>query len=91
VAIYWIPAFAGMTERGPESSDCHPDLLRNYKNPQLVNLCVKLFMWKSIRTMEGHTAWVTSVPVTPDGRYAVSGSDDKTLRLWEFIWDLEFD
>ena len=26
---------------------------------------------------------VTSVSVTPDGRRAVSGSSDKTLRVWD--------
>jgi predicted Zn finger-like uncharacterized protein len=34
-------------------------------------------------TFEGHTALVTSVSWSPDGRCALSGSGDKTLRLWE--------
>ena len=35
-----------------------------------------------IRTLEGHADSVTSVAVTPDGRFAVSGSRDRTARLW---------
>jgi WD40 repeat protein len=31
----------------------------------------------------GHTGAVTSTAFSPDGEYALSGSDDKTLRLWE--------
>jgi WD40 repeat protein/serine/threonine protein kinase len=38
---------------------------------------------RHIRTMVGHTDWVTSVAITPDGRYAVSGSTDKTLQMWD--------
>ena len=38
----------------------------------------------------GATSGVRSVSLTPDGRYAVSGSDDTTLWMWELIWDLEF-
>jgi WD40 repeat protein len=30
----------------------------------------------------GHTGCVTALAVTPDGLRVVSGSDDKTLRLW---------
>jgi WD40 repeat protein len=38
---------------------------------------------KTVRTLEGHTGSVFSVAVTPDGRLALSGSDDRTLRLWD--------
>jgi WD40 repeat protein/tetratricopeptide (TPR) repeat protein len=36
-----------------------------------------------LRTLEGHSKGVTSVSATPDGRRAVSGSDDTTLRVWD--------
>jgi len=36
-----------------------------------------------IRTLEGHTGPVTAISVTSDGKRAVSGSDDKTLRVWD--------
>ncbi|MDI7276330.1 MAG: protein kinase, partial [Anaerolineae bacterium] len=38
---------------------------------------------KCLRSFEGHADEVAAVALTPDGRYAVSGSDDHTLRLWE--------
>ena len=31
----------------------------------------------------GHSSMVNSVAFSPDGRYALSGSDDQTLKLWE--------
>jgi WD40 repeat protein len=36
-----------------------------------------------IRILEGHTDSVRAVTVTSDGRCALSGSDDRTLRLWD--------
>jgi WD40 repeat protein len=36
-----------------------------------------------IRTLEGHTDQVTAVVVTSDGRRAISGSHDNTLKLWD--------
>lgn len=35
------------------------------------------------KVLLGHEGKVWSVAVTPDGRLAVSGSDDKTVRVWE--------
>jgi WD40 repeat protein len=31
----------------------------------------------------GHTKKVNSVTFSPNGKYIVSGSDDKTIRVWD--------
>jgi predicted Zn finger-like uncharacterized protein len=36
-----------------------------------------------LRVLEGHTDWVSSLWLSSGGRFALSGSADKTLRLWE--------
>jgi len=36
-----------------------------------------------IRTFTGHGHWVLSVAFSPDGCYALSGSQDNTLKLWD--------
>ena len=33
--------------------------------------------------LEGHADYVTAVALTPDGECAVSGSDDRTVVLWD--------
>ncbi len=38
--------------------------------------------WQCIHTLRGHQAWVRSVAVSPDGQLIVSGSGDKTVKLW---------
>ena len=39
--------------------------------------------WCLVRTFEGHKYAVNSVAFSPDSRHIVSGSNDKTLKLWE--------
>ncbi len=36
-----------------------------------------------VRTLAGHTLSVSAVALSPDGRYAISASDDHTLKVWD--------
>ncbi|MEM0994222.1 MAG: hypothetical protein AAGI49_14375, partial [Bacteroidota bacterium] len=38
---------------------------------------------KEIRTFSGHTSYVSSVAFSPNGQYALSGSEDSSVKLWE--------
>jgi len=55
-----------------------PHLLRRWSENATANLRPAL-LW----TLEGHGDGVMSVSVTPDGRWAVTGSYDKTMRVWD--------
>ena len=37
-----------------------------------------------VETLKGHTNWVNTLQVLPDGRI-VSGSDDNTIKIWTNI------
>jgi WD40 repeat protein len=34
--------------------------------------------------LEGHSDWVNSVAVSPEGKYIVSGSFDTKIKIWNF-------
>jgi WD40 repeat protein len=40
-------------------------------------------IYGEVRPFQGHTARVQSIAFTPDGRRALSGSADRTMRLWD--------
>jgi WD40 repeat protein len=43
----------------------------------------KVWALRGVSTLIGHTTFVMAVALTPDGRRAVSASDDNTLKVWD--------
>src|SRR5260370_36037715 len=37
---------------------------------------------QSPRTFRGHSAWISSLAYSPDGKQLASGSADKTVKIW---------
>ncbi len=35
--------------------------------------------------MNAHSNWITSVAFSPDGTKIVSGSDDRTIKVWDMV------
>ncbi len=70
-----IQALVAQTGR-PRASGCPASLLPTH--PSLTPPGGSL-----LRTLAGHESAVTSCAVLPDGRRALSGSGDKTLKVWD--------
>jgi WD40 repeat protein len=69
---------AGPVHRASAQQLHAPALLRRWSVSEVYNPRPALR-----RTLEGHRDWVTSVAVTSNGRYVVSGSYDHTLKVWD--------
>ena len=39
---------------------------------------------RAVKILKGHTNWICTLAYSPDGRYLSSGSDDETIRVWDF-------
>lgn len=39
--------------------------------------------WQCIQTLKGHSSMVHAIAISPDGQYLASGSNDKTIKLWQ--------
>ena len=55
--------------------------LEVWLQPRFSNLAVP--DGPQLRTLSGHSDWVSSVAISPDGRSGLSGSSDKTLKVWD--------
>jgi len=45
---------------------------------------------RELRTLTGHSSYVSAVAVTPDGQHVVSASGDWTLKIWDLARGREF-
>ena len=59
-----------------------PDSLYKYGDPLRTSMLRKLSHVHSI-LLQGHAQSVNTVQFSPDDRYAITGSNDMTLRLWD--------
>lgn len=58
-----------------------PPLLRAHRTP-MASESNNSQAWH-IADFVGHQLWVKSIEVHPNGRFIITGSDDKTIRVWD--------
>jgi WD40 repeat protein len=66
-------------------SCCGCSEILNGKPVKVADLSIRLWdiqTGKELLKLEGHTATITCVDFSPDGKTAVSGSNDGTIRFW---------
>lgn len=41
--------------------------------------------WKLYRVISGHIGWVRSLAIEPANQWFVSGSNDRTIKIWDLV------
>lgn len=67
-----------LSRRKDNISTGHQDAWGSYGKAKLWDIESQ----KVVRVFEGHKSWVLSVSFSPDGKEILTGSADKTARIW---------
>jgi WD40 repeat protein len=51
--------------------------------PETVDMAALIKQFELCKTWNGHTDWVHSLSISPDGKLLASGGADQTIRLWD--------
>jgi WD40 repeat protein len=75
-------------EKSPQNLKSQPiktviQSLKIDKNQSLSKHHTKVINYELVKTLTGHQDSVNSVVISPDGGTVVSGSDDKTIKIWD--------
>ena len=55
----------------------------SYTGDNHVAVLWEIALCEPVRLLEGHTSYILSLGFSPDGKLAVSGSCDKTVKIWD--------
>ncbi|WP_392530274.1 protein kinase [Nostoc sp. C117] len=52
-------------------------------SPSPVPVMLERENWQCIQTLKGHSSMVHAIAISPNGQFIASGSNDKTIKLWQ--------